>query len=86
MDSLKPVGYGVKNGPEDDRLWELPRGESGNDGPVPADAELRQYRRGALGPERTRRIEDELGHSAAARDRLVELAGVRPAPAGVPTS
>jgi hypothetical protein len=61
----------------DDRLWDLPRVETQDDGLAPPDAVLAAYRSGALPPGETTRIEWRLAGSRRGRARLAELAGIK---------
>ncbi|HEX4825918.1 MAG TPA: hypothetical protein VFV19_16580 [Candidatus Polarisedimenticolaceae bacterium] len=61
---------------EDDRLWDLPRVESHDDGPAPPDELLSAYRAGALPADETTRLEWRLAGSRHGRERLATLAGV----------
>jgi hypothetical protein len=61
----------------DELLWELPRAESADDVPAPADALLTAYRDGRMDPAEQARLEWDLAASRRGRARLAELAGVR---------
>jgi hypothetical protein len=61
----------------DDRLWDLPRVESHDDGPAPPDDLLAAYRAGALLPVDATRVEWRLAGSRHGRERLAALAGIR---------
>ncbi|MEM7585778.1 MAG: hypothetical protein AAF560_20480 [Acidobacteriota bacterium] len=57
-------------------LWKLSAVDRDReDAPLPSDTTLIAYREGRLDETESRRVEALLGHSAEARDRLIELAG-----------
>jgi hypothetical protein len=62
---------------DSDRLWDLPRVEGQDDGPVPPDEILAAYRAGALPADESTRLEWRLAGSRRGRERLAALAGVR---------
>lgn len=62
---------------EDDRLWELHRVETYDDGPAPDETVLVAYRNGVLSDSETTRVEWRLAGSRRGRARLAELAGIR---------
>ncbi len=59
-------------------LWELSLADGDDDGEVPPDELLTAYRAGGLPADEAQRIELQLAHSSAARERLRELAGIAP--------